>query len=205
VKEDRFTRALKDLVKAIRSADPNARNIAARDAAMLLEMNVSPVNVLDGRLSGGYDDRFYEEVVSAPSRQRPLRPEEEENLVRVLHEAITSLPQHDSKEWRNTSLLWALGKSHPWLGCPPLLDILLGQGTTLNESEIHEAVHSLENCLDLPHDDPHFEELAHALRENDPRPLLQTLATASPSHENACLVPDARRLLRELAAFFDPA
>jgi hypothetical protein len=202
VKEDLFAKAFKDLLEGLRSADPNSRDYAARDAAMLLEMNVSPVNVLNGRLSAGYDDRFYEQVVSAPLRQRPLRPEEEEDVVRALHEAITSLPHHDSKEWRNTSLLWALGKSHAWLGCAPLLDILLGQATTLNESEIHEAVHSLENCLDLPHEDPHFKELGHALRENDARPLLQTLATASPSHENACLVPDAKRLLSKLGAFF---
>ena len=143
---DKQAEALEQWLDRIRSPDDAVRSQAAVDLAMVLEKYVGPVPGMPPDYEG-----------FVPDELRVRRPTSEEiaRIVRVLHEAILTLPPPGpepilgSRRDPNSkgALLYALSKGPPKVVGPVILDVVVRRGVQLSEAETSEAMIALSDCV----------------------------------------------------------
>jgi hypothetical protein len=149
-REDEFAVALRELLASLRSEPA----VAATTAAALLELNSSPV-------FSSTDELYYERLLPAALMERELREDEERRVVAELHRLILeSSNKHEYDLSVGSGLIYALGRSNPWVAVQKILDILVNHRVSLSIGEVHQCVHSLQRCLDLPEDHSRYSEAA---------------------------------------------
>jgi hypothetical protein len=192
--DDEFAAALQELLASLGSEATEA----ASTAADLLELNSFPV-------FSSIDEFYYERLLPAALLERELREDEESRLVDELHlRIVESLNNPDRDRTASTSLIYALGRSNPWVGIQRILDILVHHRANLSIGEFHQCVHSLQGCLDLPEDHSRYTEVVSALARLNPTPILEAM-TRKPlelNHETECLPRDIEFVLEEVRRFF---
>jgi hypothetical protein len=192
-REDEFAVALRELLASLRSEPAEA----ATTAAAFLELNSFPV-------FSSTDELYYERLLPAALMERELRRDEELRVVDELHRLIveSSNKREDDRSARS-GLIYALGHSNPWVGVQKILDILVNHRASLSIGELHQCVHALQRCLDLPEDHSRYSEVVSALAKLNPTPVLEAIATVPPEldHETECLPRDVEFVLRQIRRF----
>jgi hypothetical protein len=192
-REDEFAVALRELLASLRSEPAEA----ATTAAALLELNSFPV-------FSSTDGLYYERLLPAGLMERELHQDEELRVVDELHRLIvksSNKREHDRSA--RSGLIYALGRSNPWVGIQKILDILVNHRSSLSIGDVHQCVHSLQRCLDLSEDHSRFSEVASALAQLSPTPVLEAMAIVplELNHETECLPRDIESVLRQIQRF----
>jgi hypothetical protein len=194
--EDEFAVALQELLLSLRSEPTEG----ATTAAALLELSSFPV-------FSSTDEFYYERLLPAALLERELSEDEERRLVDELHRVIVeSLNHRERDRSTNSSLIYAIGRSNPWIGVQRILDILVNHRASLGIGEVHQCVHSLQGCLDLPEDHSRYEEVVSSLTQLNPTPVLEAM-TRVPlelDHETECLPRDIEFVLLKLERIATP-
>ena len=188
--QDEFALSLEELIASLRSGSGEA----AATAADLLELNSFPV-------FSSIDELYYERLLPPSLLERELREHEERRVVDELHRLILRSPsnrEHDQSA--KSGLIYALGRSSPWVAIQKILDILVNHRARLTIGDLHQCLHALQGCLDLPEDHSRYSEVVLALTQMDPTPVLEAMATTpfELNHETECLPRDVEFVLSQV-------
>jgi hypothetical protein len=160
---------LQQLLERIRdSLDESCEQDADLQLAMFLEFKNRPVNMPS-------DPGFYQREVPDQLRSLTLTDDDQLELLRELQGLILSAPS----EPKRIALLSALGLAAPPLGIGPALSLLFSGYPEFSDEELRQVLVALMLMLDLPPTHESYEEFAKEIRERDPRPVLDELATRS--------------------------
>jgi len=66
---------------------------------------------------------------------------------------------------KSVTVIWAIGKSEPWVGVPAILDILMS-GPELTEDELYQALVAANPKLEFERDDSRFLEVLAKMRDD---------------------------------------
>jgi hypothetical protein len=180
---------LRDLIQRIKSRRPRDVLAALSDTVPLLEFNNFAVS----------DPEYYEQVVPAALRERPLSADEQVLIVQVIEEAIIE-ELITRRESTLTGLLSTLRQAHLWDAAPVLLEILVNEEPQLSVKELHAAVDALFGSLQaFDDDDPHVSDVRATFGALDPRPVLNRARRMRPAEPHGCLPEDAEWILRRLS------
>ena len=181
-REDRFAVALEELVAYLSSKPAEA----ATAAAALLELNAFPA-------FSSIDEFYYERLLPAALMERELREDEERLLVDEPHRLVVASPNEGSPK---SGHIYALGRSNAWIAIPKVLDLLVNHRAALIVGDIHQCVHSLQNCLDLPEDHSQYPEIVSAVTQLEPTPALVAIARTPLEPDPETGMPAHRRGVR---------
>jgi hypothetical protein len=194
-KVDEFDGALRSALDLLRSGPESERRRVVTVIGLLLERDSDFPSA--ERQAAASNEGFLRTTLPAPLLARRLRPSEEALVVDELHGAFLGIDSGARDEALGTGLLWALGRANPWVGLPPVLDLVVNHAEEMSLHEVHQAVHALERCLELPPDHPRHEDVRAEVRAMDPRPVLARLLESDleMDHETECLPQDVRDVL----------
>jgi hypothetical protein len=187
--DDEFAGTLRELGEQLRSRNVEERDRAAAETAMLLELHFRPIEPVN-------HPSYYVDVIREGLLGRPLKDGEELDLVALLREAFLS-SDHDAPGG-GASLLFAMSKAKPWIVAGHFVELLIDRLESLNEDELHQLVHGLEQFLWLEHDHPGFQRLMGELRRPGVRSAIARVGAKPATSVNSCMTEDAARILQRL-------
>lgn len=168
--------SIEDIMGRIRFGTPEDLSSGATTLALFLELH-----------SRGLQAESYRLVLSEDLLTLRLTHDEEHELVLEVRDVFLFESPHPS-------LLWALGKAHPFAALGPVLEILEERRETLDEEASFHVLSALGDLL-LEAE----ERDLWPLQQRDPRPWVGRLAARHPGRVRE----SGRRLLWELGSSWD--